>query len=198
MPKFVDHTQRRFELADACVALVATEGLEAASMRRLAEAANCTTGSLTHYFPNRTALLIAMLRHVHDAAGKRMLTALAGEETPRKQLEAVLHESLPLDTLRFKEWRVWLAFWGEVLSSPDLAKEHAARYGEWKKLLMSLTSSRKLPLEHQQRFVTRLIATVDGFGLQIAMCSSPNTKSAITLQQECNIALQETLAQIYA
>ncbi|MGH3177968.1 MAG: TetR/AcrR family transcriptional regulator, partial [Streptosporangiaceae bacterium] len=50
MPKVVDHAARRAELVDAAWRVIAEEGLEAATMRRIAEAAGCTTGRVTHYF----------------------------------------------------------------------------------------------------------------------------------------------------
>ena len=47
MPKVVDHAVRRAELVDAAWRVIAEEGLEAATMRRIAEAAGCTTGRVT-------------------------------------------------------------------------------------------------------------------------------------------------------
>ncbi|MCA3701097.1 MAG: TetR family transcriptional regulator, partial [Brevundimonas sp.] len=47
MPRLVDHDARKRELLDASLALVASEGIEAATLRRLARAADCTTGAIT-------------------------------------------------------------------------------------------------------------------------------------------------------
>ena len=73
MPKVIDHAVRRAELVDAAWRVIAEEGLEAATMRRIAEAAGCTTGRVTHYFDSKDDVLVAALREVHSRAAKRMI-----------------------------------------------------------------------------------------------------------------------------
>ena len=131
------------------------------------------------------------LRSVHDAAAARMLAIISSTSSPRAQLEAVLRESLPLKTASFREWRVWLAFWGAVPSSAALAAEHKLRYAEWRQLLLVLVKN--ACGAEEQTVVTRLMALVDGFGLQIAMCTSPRTAEARVLHEECLLALGEVL-----
>jgi AcrR family transcriptional regulator len=48
MPKVVDHEQRRGELAAAVWSLASREGLEAVTVRRVAEEAGWSTGALVH------------------------------------------------------------------------------------------------------------------------------------------------------
>ena len=43
MPKQVDHGARRRQLVEASWAVIAREGLEGATLRKVAAAANCTT-----------------------------------------------------------------------------------------------------------------------------------------------------------
>ena len=81
MPRLVDHDARKGELLDASLALVASEGIEAASLRRLARAADCTTGAITYYFEGRDALLVAMLRRAHQTTGARMLRSASSRGT---------------------------------------------------------------------------------------------------------------------
>jgi AcrR family transcriptional regulator len=100
MPRLVDHDARKRELLDASLALVAAEGIEAATLRRLARAADCTTGAITYYFEGRDALLVAMLRRAHQTTGARMLRAAGRGASPRDRLWAVLMEALPLDPER--------------------------------------------------------------------------------------------------
>lgn len=152
-------------------------------MRRLAAAADCTTGAITHYFSDRDALLLAMLRHVHRAAGERMGAAIAVERTPRDGLKAVLLHALPLDKERLVEWKVWLAFWGVVAGAPKLAAEHAARYAEWRAMLLSLVRENGVRGEAVERLTAHLIAVVDGFGLQLTLANSP--KETARLREQC-------------
>jgi AcrR family transcriptional regulator len=172
VPKVVDHAQRRRELVAATWAVVAAEGIEAATVRRIAEEAGCTTGRITHYFADKEEVLVAALRQVHRAAGKRMLAAI-GPRSGLAALRAVLAEALPLDEERILEWRVWLAFWGSAATSTRLQAEQHERYREWRGLLNRVLATAQhdgqlavgidLDLD---RLVDQIVALVDGFGLQ--------------------------------
>ena len=166
MPKVVDHAQRRRELVAATWAVVAAEGIEAATVRRIAEEAGCTTGRITHYFADKEEVLVAALRQVHRAAGKRMLAAI-GERSGLEALRAVLAEALPLDQERVLEWRVWLAFWGSAATSTSLQAEQHERYREWRGLLKRVLATARLSAGIDlDRLVDQIVALVDGFGLQ--------------------------------
>lgn len=166
MPKVVDHAQRRRELVAATWAVVAAEGIEAATVRRIAEEAGCTTGRITHYFADKEEVLVAALRQVHRAAGKRMLAAI-GERSGLEALRAVLAEALPLDQERVMEWRVWLAFWGSAATSTSLQAEQHQRYREWRELLKRVLTTAQLSAGIDlDRLVDQIVALVDGFGLQ--------------------------------
>ncbi len=166
MPKVVDHAQRRRELVAATWAVVAAEGIEAATVRRIAEEAGCTTGRITHYFADKEEVLVAALRQVHRAAGKRMLAAI-GERGGLEALRAVLAEALPLDEERILEWRVWLAFWGSAATNASLQAEQHQRYREWRELLKRVLATAQLSAGIDlDRLVDQIVALVDGFGLQ--------------------------------
>ena len=166
MPKVVDHAQRRRELVAATWAVVAAEGIEAATVRRIAEEAGCTTGRITHYFADKEEVLVAALRQVHRAAGKRMLAA-TGRRSGLEALRAVLAEALPLDQERVLEWRVWLAFWGSAATSASLQAEQHQRYREWRGLLKRVLATAQLSADIDlDRLVDQIVALVDGFGLQ--------------------------------
>ena len=166
MPKVVDHAQRRRELVAATWAVVAAEGIEAATVRRIAEEAGCTTGRITHYFADKEEVLVAALRQVHRAAGKRMLAAI-GPRSGLEALRAVLAEALPLDQERVLEWRVWLAFWGSAATSASLQAEQHQRYREWRGLLKRVLATAQLSADIDlDRLVDQIVALVDGFGLQ--------------------------------
>jgi AcrR family transcriptional regulator len=186
----VDHDARKRELLDASLALVASEGIEAATLRRLARAADCTTGAITYYFEGRDALLVAMLRRAHQTTGARMLRAAGRGASPRDRLWAVLMEALPLDPERLAEWRVWLAFWGAAAGNPALVEENLARYAEWRALLQTLVrdlagTQADLPLR-----VDALMGLIDGFGLQIALSKGLQSEGALALRQSAERVLK--------
>ncbi len=142
----------------------------AATVRRIAEEAGCTTGRITHYFADKEEVLVAALRQVHRAAGQRMLAAIE-QRSGLEALRAVLAEALPLDQERVVEWRVWLAFWGSAATSISLQAEQHQRYREWRTLLKRVLAAAQqdgqLPASNDlDRLVDQIVALVDGFGLQ--------------------------------
>ena len=64
MPKIVDHDAKREQLLEPCLALFATKGFYALSMRKISEELGVTTGTLYHYFDGKLALFEQMLDRV--------------------------------------------------------------------------------------------------------------------------------------
>ena len=172
MPKIVDPEQRRAAFVSATWQVIAEEGLNGATLKRVAAEAGCTTGALTHYFADREELLISALRQVHAAAGERMAVELAWPSPPLERLRAVLEEALPLDETRLREWKVWLAFWGASAGEPALQAENGRRYDEWRGLLSALVT----PLTTEAEVATEtclLMSLIDGLGLRLALMAAP-------------------------
>lgn len=169
MPKVVDHDQRRSEITVAAAAAIAGCGRNGATMRRIAELANCTTGRLNHYFDSHDDILVAALRHVHLSAANRMRQSSVGLEGI-DALRACVLEALPLDNQRLGEWKVWIEFWGTALFDAQLAKENEERYREWRSLLRTLLSA-AFPGSglHVTVETERLNALIDGLGLHLTL-----------------------------
>lgn len=163
VPKVVDHTERRLMIVEATCAVIADRGIDAATIRGIAEQLGSTTGLVTHYFDSRDELLRSGLRHVHRAAGARMLRAIENAE-PNDGLRAVIRESLPLDESRRSEWRIWLAFWGRAATNPLLATEQQDRYREWTALVSQLVGQQESAVD-----VETLIAVIDGLGTRATL-----------------------------
>lgn len=170
VPKVVDHAQRRAELLGAAWQVIAQEGIEAATVRRIAAAAGCSTGRVTHYFENKNDVLVTALRLVHTQAASRMAERLADHQGI-DALRCIVLEALPLDDERRLEWKVWLAFWGRASVDSELRREHRRRYKEWRTLLrrqvrnavaagdLDATIELNVTVDH-------LSATIDGLGIQ--------------------------------
>lgn len=119
MPKLVDHDARREALAGALWRVVMRDGVEAASVRRVAAEAGWSTGSLRHYFDSQPALLAFAMELVIDRVTRRV-EAVSGSGTPREVAERALQEVLPLDDVRRAEMQVWLAFTTRSFVDPGL------------------------------------------------------------------------------
>ena len=98
------------------------DGIEAASLRRVAAEAGWSTGSLRHYFGTQSELLAFAMELVVqrvDAAASPRSAARARRASSRRGL---LHEVLPLDAERRAEMQVWLAFTMRSLVDPGAAR----------------------------------------------------------------------------
>jgi len=82
--------QRRVEaILDAAAAFVAEEGVPAATMHAIAKRSGTTIGSMYHFFPDREAVLVALLeRHAH--ALEALAEELAAVDWAQLSLEAVV------------------------------------------------------------------------------------------------------------
>ncbi len=197
MPKSVDPSERRAELVAASCEVIATEGLKGATLRRVAAEAGCTTGALTHYFSDRRSLMIDALRAVHYQSGGRMAEAAKRASSDLERLQAVLLEALPLDQLRLREWRVWLAFWAESMNDAELAEENARRYAEWRELLQEVVGPLTRHGAQTKHEVAHLVALVDGLGLRLARHTRGD--AALEAQQrECVDTLTHHLTRFEA
>ena len=169
MPRIVDRRERRALFIAASVRVIASCGLNATTLRRVAEEAGCTTGALTHYFPDRLTLLVTALRAVHVAAERRLIRAAQTAPNDVIRLSQTLLAALPLDDPRKAEWRVWLAFWGALPAYPLLAQEHAARYVEWSQVFRLVLEPFCRDEAELDAELDTLVALIDGLGVRGAL-----------------------------
>jgi TetR/AcrR family transcriptional regulator, transcriptional repressor of bet genes len=132
MPKVVDHEERRAELREAVWRLASRDGLEAVTVRGVAEEAGCSTGALVHYFDDKEELLLFAFRTVADRVMRRVAAAEEATTNPLELARAMLLEGLPLDRERQAEVRVWFAFLGLALTRPALARDQRITYRAWR------------------------------------------------------------------
>jgi AcrR family transcriptional regulator len=119
MPVFVDHEARRRQVVAVASRLIAEAGLEAVTFRDVAEAADCSTAIVSHYFHNKRELLFLTYRSSIERGTERCEAALAAADG---DLKAYLTELMPLDEERRIEWKIWLAFWARAVADPEIAE----------------------------------------------------------------------------
>ncbi|GAA1960337.1 TetR/AcrR family transcriptional regulator [Amycolatopsis minnesotensis] len=123
MPKVVDPELRRTDIAEAVFRLVAREGVQAASLRRVAAEAELNVGSVRHYFASHEDLLIfaaeTMYARVTERVGEHVAALDAGADK-RASVMKMLSEFLPLDERRRDETTISFAFLAESRLNPTL------------------------------------------------------------------------------
>lgn len=159
MPRIADGEARRSEIIDAAVRLIAVEGVEALTMRRIAAEAGCTIGLINHWFDSKDDLIDAILGHVSNAAVARSAEATKGRDVP---LERVVCEFLPLDEQRVHELRIWLAFWALSIGRPNLRSGYASRLASIRRKLGHELARRDFGAGDTDRLVDVLMSAIDG------------------------------------
>jgi AcrR family transcriptional regulator len=119
VPRSVEESVRRRDVAEAVWRVVRRDGLEGASVRAVAGEAGLSMGSLRHYFPSQSELHVFAMRLVTDRIRARV-EALPATRDPRHRAMGVLEQMLPMDADRRAESEVWLAFSARALVDPAL------------------------------------------------------------------------------
>lgn len=171
MPKVVDHEERRAELAAAVWRLASSDGLEAVTVRRVAEEAGWSTGAVVHYFADKEELLLLAFSTVADRVRTRLAEAAEQTTEPLDLVRAWLVEGLPIGRERQAEVRVWFAFLGLALTRPDFARAQRLTYRAWRGRVADLLRDAQ---EHgdiradvdPSAAAAALVAVVDGLAIQ--------------------------------
>jgi TetR/AcrR family transcriptional regulator, transcriptional repressor of bet genes len=171
MPKVVDHEERRAELAAAVWRLASRDGLEAVTVRRVAEEAGWSTGAVVHYFADKEELLLLAFSTVADRVRTRLAEAAEQTTEPLDLVRAWLVEGLPIGHERQAEVRVWFAFLGLALTRPAFARAQRLTYRAWRGRVADLLRDAQ---EHGDiradvdpaAAAAALVALVDGLAIQ--------------------------------
>jgi AcrR family transcriptional regulator len=173
MPKLVDHERRRRELAGAVWRVIRSRGIDAASIRNVANEAGWSAGALRHYFSTQSELLTFAMQMVVERIDARV-AALEPPADARSAVEQRLHELLPLDEERRAENEVWLAYAGRALVDPQLRARHEEVDGALREACLGALreldrAGRLRPGLDLELEAERLHGLVDGLALHTAM-----------------------------
>ncbi|MEV5569279.1 TetR/AcrR family transcriptional regulator [Spirillospora sp. NPDC052269] len=151
MPAKGDHDARRRDVSAAVWRVLAAHGFDGLTLRAVATEMGSSTGLLTHYFPNKKALVA----HALDLAEER---TLRGRLTPsgkgRAALRELLADILPILPEAVEMNRVWVSSWDAALADADLGERETHRYERFR-------TERLRPFVEQARELGEFPADVD-------------------------------------
>lgn len=131
MPRLVDHEERRIAIIHTTWNIIATRGIENATMRDIAsECGYSTPGIISHYFANKNELLLAAYELICQRTDQRIAKVLDS----RRGLDALLalcFEIIPADETTLAEARVAIAFWQRAQTDDSLRKIGASALNAW-------------------------------------------------------------------
>lgn len=168
MPKIVDASARRVELAEAVWRVVCRDGLDHTSVRNVAVEAGLSTGSLRHSFGSQSELTVFAMRLVAERIAARV-EAVDVTGDPREVAERMIEEMLPLDRDRLVECQVWLAFSAQSVVDPHLGSLREEMHGRLLEAFTLIVDRIASPQADRTLEVHRLYALVDGLILHTVL-----------------------------
>lgn len=162
--------ERRGQLTAACAYLIATKGYSHTSVRDVAGEVGISTGTLLHHFASKEEMLIATLMAVSDDFLSHIREAAAGTGDAVERLRGVVRAIL--ETPRHSVgWRVWIAFWHEASTNPELANVAGERTDLAESIFASLIEEGRaaglLRIADAEVSAAELAALVDGVALRM-------------------------------
>jgi AcrR family transcriptional regulator len=121
-PAAPDH--RRRQVATALLAVVGREGVEGASLSRVAAEAGTSVGLIQRHFRTKDQLLHFAFGYLWERAVERVRSVEPGGSV-RTTLVRMLATFLPQDDERVLESRMWLGYIARAAVDPALARGHA-------------------------------------------------------------------------
>lgn len=159
----VDHEQRRQKIAEITIEVIGQEGLEAATVRRIAARAGYSTTVITHYFKNKDELLLLAYQHIGKLARQRVEQVCA--QDPGNILGALMTMTTADDTVHHA-WRVYTAIWQKSAENPAFATARQSWIDTALSQITAMIQHRTDNHPDSPRLARHLIALVQGTAVQ--------------------------------
>ena len=182
-------------IVDSAIAVIARDGLDALSIRRVAAEAGVAIGTVQHHYPTRAELVLAALQRTAD---RQEVRAMATPPAPTilGTLTARLGSLLPHDDASREEAIVWVALAAAAARDPLVGPHQRRIVAQTITGIAALVNravrAGELPASTDTTaFAERIDAVVDGYLLHTA--ASGNLITQRTEQQ-----FRATLAALFA
>lgn len=181
---------RRIAILDAAAQLIAERGYHSVRISDIAAVVGTSTGAVHYYFPGKSDVLTAALRHALDRAFERQSEELKKIDNAHQRLLKLIDLQLPRVGPLRDEWSIWMQFWAEATIRPELRPIHNTYYARWHETVVRIVRRG----QRQAIFRTdidpetvahRLTALTDGVAIQV-LTGAPNMTVS---------AMKEILAQ---
>lgn len=135
MPKLGMGPIRRAQIFRAATEVIARESFSGTTLKKVADAAGVSTGTVNHYFSNKRAMLLETLNHISKEWNDSTREAIYGSEPGMPRLKSMVEAAGPRSSINKLRWKVWMAAWGEALQSPELRVALRRSRIEWTGIL---------------------------------------------------------------
>lgn len=158
------HDERRRVIAQVAMGLIAREGLEAATVRRIAAEVGFSTTIVTHYFADKQELLLWTYRTIAGWARERFDEAVARDPA---DLVGYLMTMTAVREVDKTNWRPYIAIWDRSLRDPTFSNE----WRGWTEItlarIMTFVRVRDPDCADAPYVARRMLALVQGVSIQL-------------------------------
>jgi AcrR family transcriptional regulator len=157
-------------VCEAACRVIIRNGLETTTMRDISREGGFTTGVLTHYFPDKQAVIVGAFLAASEDWFAELHRRLASAGAPEEQLVTLVNLALPADPARRAEWRLWSEMWTYAGRDPEFAAQLIETDALWELEIRGVLERtreagaiRDIDVVVEARLLARLI---DGLGLR--------------------------------
>ncbi|MDK3074311.1 TetR family transcriptional regulator C-terminal domain-containing protein [Sedimentitalea sp. JM2-8] len=165
--------QRKLDLVEAALSLVAENGVRGATVRAIAERANVTQGLIRHYFTSKEDLITAAYEHHMDTMTDLTFAPVGTiKGTAQERLITFVKASLTPPVVDPRSIALWASFLNKVQSDQQMKATHARTYDNFRKRLEELIGAaleeagRPAPAQRLHHLAVACNAVIDGLWLE--------------------------------
>jgi len=160
----------RERILGAAVDRIASDGIDAVRIARIAMDAGVSTALVHYHFATREALLAEALAYSFELAGDAHI-ADPGDATATERLRDMIEQCLPLPGVQEeRDWVLWVELWLRAVRHPELRPTAAhlyARMHEWlREAIEAGIEAGEFTACDAGRLTDRVLALIDGFGVR--------------------------------
>ena len=158
----VDHDERRRRIAEVTVDVIAREGLEAATIRRIAAELGGPTKIITHYFADKQEMLVWAYRVISERSQHYVSEVVTRDAT---DIVGALMAMTAIDGFQTQLWRVYIAFWDRAARDPFFADLQREQIDLALKVIADILRARNGDRPDLESISQRLNALVQGISI---------------------------------
>ena len=164
---------RRNELIEATLSIIAEHGAAETTVGRICDAAGVSRGLISHYFAGKEALLLETYRRLSEELGAETAKAMAERDgDPVNALRALVEVSFRPPVFEESKMAAWLAFWSASRGNPALGALNRELYRGYRASVtrrMAEAARRRGVALDAHGAATALTALIDGLWLEFAL-----------------------------
>lgn len=188
------------DILEAACRVIAREGADGLRMGEVAREAGVSSALIHYYFATRRELLIAAFEHADREADRAATEVIAGIPTALGRLTRLLEIYAAADPVFREDWILWVEMWRSAIFDDGLRTSVVASGREWAQQVGDLIRAGAEdgsipPVQDTDLVALRLIALVDGLGLQILSGMIGHERAADVIRSAIEQELSVTLSK---